>query len=204
MSRVRAPEWSENELNRLGELAIQYVSSGHTLSEACEAFEKETNGLRTFSSARYKFQTKVLPRIREQYELARRKGTQVIMEQRRQQQEQQQQQLDEDDEERITQRELLRYLRRVRIVDEEAESLRRQVELLHEQLEQVSKERDEWKNKYVHLEAKYKEVENERDQLANAIAIARKFALNLPDAGAAKITVGPDGLVESVATRERD
>jgi chromosome segregation ATPase len=197
MAHNRGPRWSEEEFDRLGQLVLEYVSSGRTVSEACEAFEKETNGLRTFSANRYKFQTVVLPRIREAYEEARRMGAQVIAEQRRQQQEQEQQQ-DEDDEERITQRELLRYLRRVRIVDEEAESLRRQVELLQEQLDEANKERENLRSENVLLKTKLKETESERDQLLGSFILARKYATGAPDPDKVKIVQNKDGTIETV------
>lgn len=204
-SGTRAPRWTEDEFDRLGDLILQYVSDGKTVMDACYAFQEETNGLRTVSSSRYKFATKVLQRIKAEYEVAKQLGAQKAIEHRTEQREQKPRNrvrrtlkrldLDGDTPLVLTKNDLIKFIRNAQIIDESAISQSSEFERLRDELDQVKRENSELKNKNTLLQSKYDELNSEHDVLLNAFNVARKAATNAPDPSGFSFTRDKDGLI---------
>ncbi|GMA51825.1 hypothetical protein GCM10025857_31820 [Alicyclobacillus contaminans] len=189
--------WQESEFERLKALILESVSEGGTIMDGCIRFEEETNGLRTKAANRYKWTTIIKPQCEDEYLQALEKGREAIA----------QRSLEgvknpirgrvaeivrhgDDDESRMTQRELIRFLRTVQIVDEDVEQMK-------QELEQVRNELQEYKTKYEALKAEYDQMREEHDKLLDAFAIARKRFIDTPSS-TTKVVVDKSGVVQSV------
>jgi hypothetical protein len=204
--------WTEEEFNRLQELILETVRNGGTVMEACEKFEEET--------CRFKWQTIIKPRCDEEYRLAVEMGKDAIAQRSLNGDAPKRRQirrtvskvvpLHKDNEQnsdeplRLTKRDLIRLIRNVEIIDEEAEQLKQEVESLKQQLNDVVRERDELKHKHLLLQSKYNELEVEYNKFLDAFNIARQRVAGIETANPTRtrMVIGKDGFVEKVEVDE--
>lgn len=208
-SGTRAPKWGDDEFDRLGQLILEYVSDGKTVMDACYAYQDETNGLRSVSSCRYKFATKIMPRIKDEYEVAKQLGAQKSIDERTQQREQSNPKrrvrrtmkklnLDIDEPVDMTKKDLIKLIRNVTIYDENAIQNSRELEDVRAELEQVKKDYEDLQNKHTLLQRQNEELKQEHDTLLNAFNIARRAATNAPDPAEYVYARNKDGTIETV------
>ncbi|GIM46831.1 hypothetical protein DNHGIG_23800 [Collibacillus ludicampi] len=193
-------DWTEEEFDRLAEVVLETVASGGTVTEACEKFSEESNGLRSVASCRLKWNTILSEKYAAQYEIAKAQGAQAranrTLEERRRIKinrnlpiVSRQQKDDPDEPIRMTQRELIRFLRNVEIVDSNAERLQKQ-------LDEVTRERDELKRQLEKLHREYEEVKAERDKFLEVFNIARKNVAGINDDERKRLRINKHGVVE--------
>jgi valyl-tRNA synthetase len=199
-------DWTQEEFDRLAELVLEMVSKGYSVTDACEAFEKETGGVRSAAAARYKWNVLLSNEYEELYKLAKLEGQKARAQNAKEQRRRikirptvsraitTQQQTDEDAPVRMTQRELIRFLRSIEIVGDDVVNK----EQIQKQLDEVVRERDELKRQLEAMTKKYEEVKAELDSVIAAMNVARKYAAGIEDTQPKKYVIGKDGFVESV------
>lgn len=199
-------DWTDEEFDRLAELVLDMVSKGYSVVDACEKFSEETGHLRSAASARFKWNTILSEKYAAQYEIAKAQGAQARAQNAKEQRRRikirptvsraitTQQQTDEDAPVRMTQRELIRFLRSIEIVGDDVVNK----EQIQKQLDEVARERDELKRQLEAMTKKYEEVKAELDSVIAAMNVARKYAAGIEDTQPKKYVIGKDGFVESV------
>lgn len=207
--RGTTPDWSSSEFARLAQLILNSVADGGTVVDGCKEMEKETNGLRSVSACRYKFVIKLSKEYAAEYEVARQLGAKVHAERASNRVTQSTTPSrtrrsnvvrivpnanpgdESDTPTQITQRDLIRYLRNVKIVGTDSG----QVEQLQQQLNDAMRELDDAKHKLMLTQKQLDEVSAERDSMLVAFNVARKHAAGIDSAPKRMVVNGRGELV---------
>lgn len=204
--RGTTPDWKQEDFDRLAKLVLDTVSNGGTVMDGCKKFEEETNGLRTLSANRYKWVTKLSKQYSAQYEVAKAKGEQIQRQQAAERKEQIQTvntknvfqlKTKDDVNVKMTQRELIKFLRNIEITSEDENELRRENEKLKCDLNLVLEELQMVKRNLNTLKHQHEEVKAEYSTMLDAFNIARKNYVGVAEEKK-RYVVGPNGLVEAI------
>ncbi len=201
--RGSVPDWRQNEFDRLALLVLEIVSNGGTITDACEAFEEETKGLRTAASARFKWTVKLSKEYKQQYIEARAHGRRILAEDIVAKRKEKMAHPATSEKEIITQREFLSQIldigRNVKIMPHD---LKKELEELRHKTKKMEQENQELNRRITELEQENAQIKKDAYDAFRVVEIARKGYAGITSPEKVKTIIDKNGLVSVITERD--